>query len=89
MPTGDAMTDLMLFVVCGFLWAIYSLLRDCLSELRKVSSRADVTNGLASVIVEHVEAINSRVEDADRKLDSIEGATTAFHDQMLRAQSRY
>lgn len=83
------MIELALVVICGFLWAIYAAIKSGVAELRNISSRVEVTNGLTVSLLEQVGGLESRAQDIDHKLGSIDDVTTAFHDQIVRAQSRY
>jgi hypothetical protein len=79
----------LLVVICVTLLAIYAALRKCLSELKQVNQRAEITNGLLLSLMTRTGDIGEIISDVDQKLGTIENIANTFHDDLMRTPTPY
>jgi len=82
----DGMPEILLLIVCGFLWAILVAVKKCLAELSKITARLDVTNGLLDKTLDGSEIVAGKINISNNNLRSIDKAVAYFHEAAVNAR---
>ena len=75
----DGMPDIFLLIICGFLWAILTALKSCVTELGKINQRLEVKNGLESSSIDTARFLQAEIVEQNRKLSIIEEVSLYFY----------